>query len=186
MYNPHLPSNAPKRSPWGTVDYAKELAPGVFTVSTPGHGGIKLDRKRNAAVPKPVRRKGGWYEEDCEYALAVLVHPEAFDEKTVEAAHDSAKNWYPEAYETLTGTKVKTEESYTLRKRAVEEATKDKFVVRSARGDWAEDVPTGKVCVTAQKASTGETADFLVTAAEYADRPNVGGFVVDETKHTAC
>jgi hypothetical protein len=174
----------PKRSPWGTVDYAKEVAPGILSVSTPGHGGIKLSRAMNAKMPATVRRKGGWCEEDCEWSLVALVFPEAFA-GNVEHAKTSAKNWFPDEYEALTGEKVAVEESCVLRDRAFKAATADKFVAKSARGDWADDVPTGMVGVTAYKASTGETASFLVPASEYRSR-GANGFVVDESKHEAC
>lgn len=171
----------PKRSPWGTVDSAIEVAAGILSVSTPGHGGFKLSRALNAKVPAAVRRKGGWYEEDCEWAFVALVFPDAFDDKTVEHAKSSAKNWFPDEYEALTGEKVTAEESSTLRERAFKAKTASKFVVTSARGDWADDVPPGMVGVTAHKASTGETASFLVAATEYASRGIK--FVVDESKH---
>jgi len=172
----------PKRSPWGTVDSCKVVAPGIMSVSTPGHGGIKLSRANNAKMPEMARKKGGWYEEDCEWSLVALVFPEAF-EGLEDTAKSSAKNWFPEAYEAITGETVAVEESCTLKRRAFEAATADKFVTVSARGDWATDVPAGMVGVTARKKSTGETANFLVTAAEY-DARN-GSFVVDEAKHTA-
>jgi len=59
---------------WGKAQSVKELVPGAWFVSTAGHGGIKLDRKRNAAVPRGARQEGGWYEEDCNWAVACYVH----------------------------------------------------------------------------------------------------------------
>lgn len=173
----------PKRSPWGTVDGVKEIAPGILSVTTPGHGGLKLSRSMNAKMPKAARRKGGWYEEDCEWALVALVFPETYPDDPSHVTA-SVKNWFPDAYEAITGEKVATEDSYVLRERAFKSATATKFVVVCARGDWASDVPTGMVGVTARKASTGATAEFLVTAAEYAQRDR-HGFVVDESRHAA-
>lgn len=49
-------------SPWGKIESKTEFAPDIVFVSTASHGGIKLDRLRNAMVPKPLRRAGGWYE----------------------------------------------------------------------------------------------------------------------------
>lgn len=63
------------RTPWGRSDYAKEYAPGIVWYGTPSHGGFKLDRERNAAVPDYMRREGGWYEEDCDWAIVATVHP---------------------------------------------------------------------------------------------------------------
>ena len=81
---------APKRSPWGTVDGCYEVAPGVLSVSTPSHGGLKLSRSRNAAMPESVRRKGGWYEEDCEWSLVALVHSDVLPDER-EHAKSTAK-----------------------------------------------------------------------------------------------
>ena len=170
--------NVPQRSPWGKVDSAAEIAPGIMSISTPGHGGVKLDRARNAQMPKAVRRKGGWYEEDCEWALVALVFPDAF-EGHVEDARRSVKDWFPVGYEAITGDTVAVEDSRVLRQRAFEADTADKFVARSARGDWADDVPTGMVGITAFKRSTGDTETFLVPADEYNARSEFG-YVVDE------
>ena len=61
-------------SPWGRVQSCGMVAPGIGWVSTASHGGIKLDRKRNAEVPEYMRTAGGWYEEDCEWAIPYVVH----------------------------------------------------------------------------------------------------------------
>lgn len=61
------------RTPWGMADSAEIVADGIGHVGTPSHGGMKLDRKRNAMVPAPLRREGGWYEEDCEWAIVEYV-----------------------------------------------------------------------------------------------------------------
>ena len=125
--------NIGSRSPWGTVDHCTPLAPGAWEVSTPSHGGIKLDRKLNARVPEAARRAGGWYEEDCEWSLAVLAIPElARDERALELATSTAKNWHPDEYTAITGIAVETSESFELRRRAFEAETADKYVVYSA------------------------------------------------------
>lgn len=172
----------PKRSPWGPVDHFREFAPGMANVGTPGHGGIKLDRARNAKMPEAVRRPGGWYEEDCEWSLVALVFPEAFSEKEREHASSTAKNYFPEEYTAVTGKSVAVEESYLLRKRAFEAETRTKFVTRSACGDWADWVPKGMVGVIARRASDDAERTYLVPANEYQDR-NGNPFVVDELRH---
>ncbi len=55
-------SECPKTSPWGVIQDKRELAPGIWQVSTASHGGIKLSRERNAAMPDYMRNEGGWYE----------------------------------------------------------------------------------------------------------------------------
>ena len=43
----------PEQSPWGEVQHCRELCPGVFQVSTAGHGGI-MDRFDSMTVTAPM------------------------------------------------------------------------------------------------------------------------------------
>ena len=61
------------RTPWGPAQHVAYPQEGIFIVSTAGHGGVKLDRKRNSLVPKAARAKGGWYEEDCQASIPACV-----------------------------------------------------------------------------------------------------------------
>lgn len=61
------------RSPWGEIQHCVELAPGAWLVSTSSHGGVKLDAERNREIPSIARRRGGWYEEDCDAAIPGFV-----------------------------------------------------------------------------------------------------------------
>lgn len=69
-------------TPWGIADSVTEIAPGILSVSTPSHGGIKLDEARWAQVPTLVRTtpysRGGFYEEDCDWAIPRLVFDAEF------------------------------------------------------------------------------------------------------------
>ena len=68
------------------------LAPGAWSVDTAGHGGIKLDAARNRKVPAVARQAGGWYEEDCQWAIAAYVHSDVGDAMLKRArAADPAK-----------------------------------------------------------------------------------------------
>jgi len=79
-------------SPWGPVQHAETLAPGAWRVDTAGHGGIKLDAARNRKVPGAARAAGGWYEEDCQWAIAAYVHTDVGDAMLKRArAADPAK-----------------------------------------------------------------------------------------------
>jgi hypothetical protein len=42
----------------------------MFFVSTPSHGGFKLEAKHNVLIPAPFCRDGGWYEEDCDVPIS--------------------------------------------------------------------------------------------------------------------
>lgn len=88
------------RTPWGGADHVNEVVRGVFAVSTPGHGGLKLDRVRNAKVPAATRQKGGFYEEDCEVFIVFAVHKDVARHFGVDL-DDVALNlarWLPQSY----------------------------------------------------------------------------------------
>lgn len=70
----------PTSSPWGRPDYTKEIAPGIWTVSTPGHGGIKCSPERNAQIAPCHRLADGWYEEDCDWAFVAITFPAEFSD----------------------------------------------------------------------------------------------------------
>jgi len=100
----------PYCSPWGRVQEYSEIAPGIWSVSTAGHGGLAISAERDAAMP-PYLRDGrkyggpGYYEEDIEWALVALAFPEAFAEKKpwqpmapFEAAKLTVRQWFPEIW----------------------------------------------------------------------------------------
>jgi len=178
----------PAHSPWGAIQTRRELAPGIWSVSTAGHGGIKLSRERNAAVPKYMRSEGGWYEEDCEWAIAAVVHPVGFQrvikvegkpERTeFDYAMEVLRNWFPAFFELFTGRDLLPGES-----RAKDEAnwrieTIDNFVASAAWGSWSHWVPQGKTGVVARRERDKAEKWFLVGAQLYAKRTGFG-FVID-------
>lgn len=63
---------------WGPSQHCKTVADGIQQVSTASHGGYKLDAIRNALVPAYMRQAGGWYEEDCDWAIVAVIFPAAF------------------------------------------------------------------------------------------------------------
>jgi hypothetical protein len=87
-------------SPWGAVQTATELAPGITSVTTASHGGIKLSAARYAKMPKAFKStpysSGGWYEEDCDWAMVAVTFPEAFSAEAVQAAKRTIAFTYPE------------------------------------------------------------------------------------------
>lgn len=169
-----------KSSPWGTIDHVQKLASGMFQVSTAGHGGIKLSRSRNSEMPEGARRKGGWYEEDCEWALVVLQFPEEFEVEIRESAARTAKEYDPEGYTAITGKEVALEESWSLRQRDFAERSKDLLVVTSACGAGSAGfpvvIPEGKVGVYARRGGdrAGPARCFLVEESRYKTRSEFG------------
>jgi hypothetical protein len=88
-------------SPWGQIQAAEQIAPGIVQVGTAGHGGIWLSPERKAALPACVKayRSGyhsgspTWWEEDCEAALVAVSFPEAFGQW--DRAVPMVWHWYP-------------------------------------------------------------------------------------------
>jgi Domain of unknown function (DUF7007) len=70
----------PVSSPWGVVDARDEIARGVWSVSTPGHGGLWVDPSRRLEIPPSCRTtnysSGGWFEEDMDWVLVVAALPD--------------------------------------------------------------------------------------------------------------
>lgn len=182
---------APTRSPWGAVQHAEEIAPGIWTAGTAGHGGIKLSRQRNAAMPPYMRISGGWYEEDSLWARVALVFKDLPyftkpSEKTGRTAYDYAeetvRHWDPEIYEQFFGVTLTPERSRKKAEKAFHAETLDKFVVASAWGDWARFVPKDMVGVAARRSCDNAERWFLVPSAEYnASAPF--GFVINQALH---
>lgn len=79
------------RTPWGPANETSKIAEGIISVSTSSHGGIHLDRKRQAKVTRMIPdfkpfAGAPWYEEDCDWAVVAVVFPEHFDGASVQGA----------------------------------------------------------------------------------------------------
>ena len=94
LLNDHLP---PNNTPWGSADHKHAQAPGLVWVSTPGHGGIWMSPARLASFRQAFPNFCGyaglpWLEEDCDWAMAALAFPDAFDDRMLRAAVDTVGN----------------------------------------------------------------------------------------------
>lgn len=117
------------RTPWGKADSVRRVGVGVHEVSTPGHGGFKLSAAQNKRVDPAWRNAGGWYEEDCEYAIVGLTFgvDAGFSPDQVSDCRATCKNVFPDAYETVYGVKVTPDESYVVRERLSATSTTGAF-----------------------------------------------------------
>lgn len=67
------------RSPWGSIQSVEEIAEGIVSVTTAGHGGIWLAPALEAKVPAGLRAlarqyaPSQWYEEDCDAYIVGFV-----------------------------------------------------------------------------------------------------------------
>jgi len=60
-----------KSTPWGPAQQAKELAPGIISYSTAGHGGFWLSsyRRKRLNYAQSWLKTAEWWEEDCDWAI---------------------------------------------------------------------------------------------------------------------
>ena len=175
------------RTPWGDADFVQVIAPGIGWVGTPGHGGVKLSRAMNARMPVYMRLKGGWYEEDCEWALvyvalAGLLRSTENDEtdRLVAQAVTTLRNWRPDAYESFFGETIPEGRSTIKDERTFKARHANDWIVRSAVNSRTHD---GFVEATATvgglRTTSADLRTFLVPSAEYGAR-NRFGFVIDD------
>lgn len=82
-------------TPWGVRDSLTQHAEGIYSVTTPSHGGFWLSPERLAQVPPSWRlaRFGHassltspWFEEDCDAWLVVLAFPDLWAQERVDMA----------------------------------------------------------------------------------------------------
>jgi hypothetical protein len=95
-----------KNTPWGVSQHEEELAPGIVSHGTAGHGGIHLDLKRRQAIrwEKNWLGTSEWWEEDCDWSIPyyffrddIRKHGKAYKfEQNLEAAIKTIKGYAPE------------------------------------------------------------------------------------------
>lgn len=74
---PHaFPPGPGSTSPWGAIQTVTPLGPDAVEVTTASHGGLRISAAALARLPEAIRRTGysagGWFEEDCDWALPYL------------------------------------------------------------------------------------------------------------------
>jgi hypothetical protein len=97
----HTPAPRPlTNSPWGLIQQVKQIAEGIWQVSTASHGGLKVSDQRLAAMPAERHTTpyshGGWFEEDLDWALVAVSFPEAFTPEDLAMARQSLAQYYPD------------------------------------------------------------------------------------------
>ena len=177
-------------TPWGMAQDVELIAPGIGTVSTAGHGGFKLSRERNAAMPAYMRRDGGWYEEDCEWSLVGLVFEaelRAWADKTtwttgdfqVECAHRTSKNCYPREWERFTGRTLRPSESYVLKQEAFDRLNAERWIVISAITSKTRPGMVETYASIGGRRGVGGERRFYIPASDYSARGHFGYVIED-------
>lgn len=85
-------------------DSVRVIAPGILFYSTPSHGGYWVHPDVRATWPAklqafvPFNGHIGWYEEDSDWAIVCLAHPDLFADHpgAMEAARATMAYFHPE------------------------------------------------------------------------------------------
>lgn len=175
------------KTPWGPSQGSTKYADGIEFHTTARHGGFKLDRARNAQVHEAWRRKGGWYEEDCEAAIVIFTFSSVFIARSkgamVEGVEASLINWYPDQYEAVTGRTIPPGTSYVRERDNFAKLHANDWVVISAAREGA--MVRGIATQGGKRGEYGNTIPhrtFLIPSDEYAKRSE-HGFVIDLARH---
>lgn len=167
-------------TPWGMSQGATIYAEGVVCHSTASHGGFKLDRARNAALHPALRLKGGWYEEDGDWARVAVGYPDLFTDREKRSADRTLRDWEPDTWEAVHGRMLRAEESFTRdRQRFEREHTAD-WVVISAVTSKRHPGFIETIAAIGGRRDGSDRCTWLVPAAEYSAGRH--GFVIDPAR----
>ncbi len=168
-------------TPWGISQSATIYAEGVTCYSTAGHGGFKLSAARNRKVDPVLRVKGGWYEEDADWAIVAISFPDLFTAFERRHAEKTVKDHWPDAWEAIFGRVLLPGESVEKDRRAFETEHANDWMVTAAINSKHNPGFVETVATIGGRRDGGEQRRFLVPSCEY----NQGrfGFVIDLSRH---
>ena len=97
------PTREGSSSPWGSVQTIEEIAEGIVSVTTAGHGGMWLSADRLARIPAELQHLnrfgvGAWFEEDCEVMIPVVAFPEVFPQADMDQISLGMNQFYGAAW----------------------------------------------------------------------------------------
>ncbi|MBO0134292.1 hypothetical protein JZX89_26500 [Agrobacterium sp. Rnr] len=168
-------------TPWGPSQGATIYAEGVIAHTTAGHGGFKLSGNHNAQVHPMLRSEDGWYEEDSAWAAVAVAFPDLFTRFEQRCAARTLKDWEPDAWETISGTRLAPGESHTKDRGAFEQQHANDWIVISALRSDHHPGMTEVIATRGGRCDHGvEERRFLVPSADY--KAGCFGFVIDETR----
>ena len=88
------------RTPWGESDRVEVITPGLYFITTPSHGGYKVDSPLLDRIPLEWRQASfngnglrGWFEEDCDWSMVALTFLELFSDSTKNTAKLTFDHW---------------------------------------------------------------------------------------------
>ncbi|HEY9765940.1 MAG TPA: hypothetical protein V6C82_06225 [Chroococcales cyanobacterium] len=167
----------PIRSPWDQVDVCTMVAPGVWRVCTPCHGGymvhsewakVNLTTAARAFAHSYGRSpKFFCFEEDCQWSILAFEHPELFHLTPLAVIKREVATWWAEyLLQRKIDPAIIDEEGYSRFKamKLDDEMRKEQHpdLIVAAFGSWAVWVPEGQVGV-----KTADGKHHLVAASSY-------------------
>ncbi len=179
LNRPTVPAGA--STPWGRAQVSRQFADGIILHSSASHGGFHLAENANAIVHALYRNDTEFYEEDCEWAKVVHAFPHLFTTYERRLADRTLRNYFPDAYERVTGAILNGGQSHMRHRQEFESVHRNDWVVIAALNS---DHQLGFVeCIATLGGIRGEVGErrFLVPRSDY----SIGrhGFVIDPLKH---
>ncbi len=169
-------------TPWGPSQCATVYAEGVVSHSTASHGGFQLSKDRNAVVHKRLRSEGGWYEEDCGWAIVAITFPHLFTSYERRCAERTMKDYWPDEWEAIFGTILGPGDSREKDRRSFEADNADRWIVISAiRSRYHEGLVECLATLGGRREPRAGHRRFLVPSNEYVS--GRFGFVIDPDRH---
>ena len=95
----------PQRTPWGLSQSINKIAPGIAFLSTAGHGGYRVSKRKadryftHAELKHAAIFYGGnyyWFEEDCAWVMVARAFPHLFEPSVREIAKGIYERFYAE------------------------------------------------------------------------------------------
>ena len=167
-------------TPWGMSQGATIYADGIIFHSTASHGGFKLDRARNAGLHSALRIKGGWYEEDGDWARVAIGYPDLFTDREKALAERTLRDWEPDAWEAVHGRTLTAEQSFTRdRERFQRDHALDWVVISAMRSDRHPGFVETVATIGGRRDAAAN--HYLVPVDEYTAGRH--GFVIDPGRH---
>jgi len=122
------------RTPWGMSDHVVDYGNGIKFYGTPSHGGFKIPKKLNNQIPEYMRNENGWYEEDCEWSIPVVVgiFPSENRISALDGALHTFKQYFWQEYERFVNVVIPEGESWSKDEFLFIERNKNNYVVVSA------------------------------------------------------
>lgn len=168
-------------TPWGMAQLSRQFADGIVLHSTASHGGFHLDENANATVHALYRNNTEFYEEDCEWAKVAHAFPQLFTTYERRLADGMLRDYFPDAYERVTGTILNGSQSHMRDRQEFESRHRNDWVVIAALN--SDHKPGFVECITTLGGIRGETGErrLRVPRSDY----SIGrhGFVIDPLKH---